>query len=57
MRISVEKKRRRNQDVTRMLMDRCNIQIDTVDRNDAIKQGNWFMPTKKTGEELKIVYR
>lgn len=57
MALSATIRRRRNQEVTAMLKDKCDIKVVTVAREEAIKKNNWFIPTKKGEGELKIVYK
>lgn len=57
MALSVQVRKRRNKSVTEMLERECNISVKTVNKEEAIKRGSWFIATEKTEGELKLIYR
>lgn len=54
MALSAAVRKKRNQKVTEMLRDKCEISIVKVSKEEAIKNGNWFVPTRKSEGELKL---
>lgn len=57
MALSASLRRKRNEKVTKMLNVKCNIEVVTVGKDEAVARGNWFIPTKKSEGELKLVYK
>lgn len=57
MALSTNLRKKRNERVTQMLKDKCDIIVVTVGKEEAIKRGNWFLPTRKSEGELELVYK
>ncbi|WP_217302267.1 hypothetical protein [Clostridium sp. 001] len=57
MALSASIRKRRNQEVTAMLKNKCGIKVTTIPRNQATKKSDWFIPTRKGEGELKIIYK
>lgn len=54
MALSLSMRKKRNEQVTKMLQKDLNIKVELVSRENAIENGNWFIPTKKGKGELRL---
>lgn len=54
MPLPLSMRRKRNAQVTKMLDEKFNIKVKTVDKDMAMKNGNWFIPTRRGKGELRL---
>ncbi|AGK97701.1 hypothetical protein [Clostridium pasteurianum] len=54
MALSLSMRKKRNKQVTKMLKDDLDIKVEFVSRENAIRNGNWFIPTRKGKGELRL---
>ena len=54
MPLPLSMRRKRNIQVTKMLDEKFNIKVKTVDKDMAMENGNWFIPTRRGKSELRL---